>query len=271
MIHAKEINAVAAKNKSKDSQIEKDYILSWILFGISRNKILSKSLAFKGGTVLKKIYFPNYRFSEDLDFTLLNENITNEELLQEFEKVYAFVKEDANITLQFKEVNSHLSGSLTFYVNYIGPLQGNLNSRDIKIDITRGELIEFPIEQRKIFILYTDLPKESFHLQCYSLSEVLIEKMTALMGRTEPRDLYDFWHLTEYQRMDTRYFKPEFERKAKNKKHDPILFEEKVLTKEKNLKQGWQKKLENQVYGLPPFDKVFREAKRHFKLYNGNA
>lgn len=66
--------------------------------------------------------------------------------------------------------------------------------------------------------------------------------------------------------MDTRNHKPEFERKAKNKKHDPRAFEEKVLAKERNLKQGWQKKLENQVYELPEFDDVFRQAKRHFNL-----
>lgn len=266
MIHAKEINAVAAKNKLKDTQIEKDYILSWILLGIVGNELLSKQLVFKGGTVLKKIYFPDYRFSEDLDFTLLDEKITNEELLHEFEKVYVFVKEEANITLQFGEANTHISGSLAFYINYIGPLQGTINSRNIKIDITRGETLEYPVEQRAVFILYSDLPEQSFQLQCYSLSEVLIEKMTALMGRTEPRDLFDFWYLTEHERMDTRYHKPEFERKAKNKKHDPVLFEEKVLAKEKNLKQGWEKKLNNQVYELPGFDDVFRKSKRHFKL-----
>ncbi len=144
MIHAKEINAVATKNKLKDTQIEKDYVLSWILLGIANNELLSKQLVFKGGTVLKKIYFPEYRFSEDLDFTLLDEKITNEQLLHEFEKVYAFVKEEANITLQFGESNTHISGSLAFYINYIGPLQGSINSRDVKIDITRGETLEYP-------------------------------------------------------------------------------------------------------------------------------
>lgn len=52
-----------------------------------------------------------------------------------------------------------------------------------------------------MFITYTDLPVKSFTLQCYSLSEVLIEKMVALMGRTETRDLYDFWYLMEIEGM----------------------------------------------------------------------
>jgi predicted nucleotidyltransferase component of viral defense system len=96
MIHPKEINAIAAKYKLKDTQVEKDYVLTWILFGISQNQLLSKALVFKGGTALKKIYFQHYRFSEDLDFTLLDEKSSNEETLKEFEKVYSFVKESGD-------------------------------------------------------------------------------------------------------------------------------------------------------------------------------
>jgi len=265
-IHPKEINAVAKKYKLKDTQIEKDYVLSWMLLGISKNPILSNNLVFKGGTVLKKVYFPDYRFSEDLDFTLLDNGIMNEDLLAEFEKVYAFLKEEANITLQLKESNTHESGSLAFYANYIGPLQGSLTSRDIKIDITRKEVLEFPVVVKKVFILYSDLPEESFSLKCYPLEEILIEKMAALMGRTEPRDLYDFWHLTKSERLDTGHLKPEFERKTKNKGHNFRLFEQKVLEKEKNLNQAWQRKLQDQVYDLPKFGDVFRESKRHFNL-----
>lgn len=86
------------------------------------------------------------------------------------------------------------------------------------------------------------------------------------MGRTEPRDLFGFWYLTEYEGMNTHYHKPEFEHKAKSKKHDSARFEMKVFAKEKNLKQEWEKKLKNQVFELPGFDDVFRKAKGHFKL-----
>ncbi len=49
--------------------IERDYLLSWVLAGISVVPELRETLVFKGGTALKKCYFGNYRFSEDLDFT----------------------------------------------------------------------------------------------------------------------------------------------------------------------------------------------------------
>ena len=51
--------------------LERDYLLSWILAGISRTPVLRDTLVFKGGTALRKCYFGDYRFSEDLDFSTL--------------------------------------------------------------------------------------------------------------------------------------------------------------------------------------------------------
>jgi len=61
--------------------VEKDYILSWALAGIAANKKLQNELIFKSGTALKKCYFGNYRFSEDLDFTA-KEGIVRGDLLE---------------------------------------------------------------------------------------------------------------------------------------------------------------------------------------------
>lgn len=53
--------------------IEKDYALSWILAGIAEIPILKQHLIFKGGTCLKKCYFGSYRYSEDLDFSAIDD------------------------------------------------------------------------------------------------------------------------------------------------------------------------------------------------------
>lgn len=62
MIKPGEIQQKAREVGVRDHQIEKDYILSWILKGIAQHEQLSKAIVFKGGTVLKKIYFEDYRF-----------------------------------------------------------------------------------------------------------------------------------------------------------------------------------------------------------------
>ncbi|GHT67773.1 hypothetical protein FACS189452_06140 [Bacteroidia bacterium] len=272
MIEQKEINKIATQNRVSDRQIEKDYVLSWLLFAISKNKILRNALVFKGGTVLKKAYFEDYRFSEDLDFTLIDDAsagsaISNEQILAEFNKLFDFIKEEANIDMRIdsKKWTIHESNSPQFYIDYIASLQGSMGSRDLKIDITRSEILETAFETKTIFRTYSDL-EEDFTLQCYSLAEVLIEKMTALMSRTEPRDLYDFWYLTEVEQIKAADYLFEFQRKAKHKKHNPDKFQEKVMSKETAFKRDWQKKLSSQIHDIPEYETVFREAKRHFKF-----
>ena len=75
-------------------------MLSWILQGVAQHKQLSKTIVFKGGTVLKKIYFEDYRFSEDLDFTSLNNDITNEQIFEWFKETFEYILEEANIRLE---------------------------------------------------------------------------------------------------------------------------------------------------------------------------
>ena len=67
MIKPSEVQQKATRLGVRDHQIEKDYVLSWILWGIASHAELTKKLIFKGGTALKKVYFEDYRFSEDLD------------------------------------------------------------------------------------------------------------------------------------------------------------------------------------------------------------
>jgi len=68
MITQAEISKTAHTEQASERIIEKDYVITWLLLGLA-DSVLKNSLAFKGGTALKKIYFPDYRFSEDLDFT----------------------------------------------------------------------------------------------------------------------------------------------------------------------------------------------------------
>ena len=98
MIHPKEINKYATTYKVSDRQIEKDYVLTWLIYGIASHAILNKALAFKGGTVIKKCYIEDYRFSKDLDFTLLDESFQHSTCKEMLSEVFTWVKEEANIT-----------------------------------------------------------------------------------------------------------------------------------------------------------------------------
>ena len=186
---------------------------------------------------------------------------------KEFNNLFEFIKEESNIDMRIdpKKWTIHELGSLQFYIDYVASLQGSMGSRDLKIDITRGEILKTEVEIKAIFRTYSDFDEE-FQLKCYSLAEILIEKMIALMGRTEPRDLYDFWYLTEIEKIDVPSYLFEFQDKAQQKKQDPKRFIEKVTNKEIAFKRDWEKKLISQIHDLPKYEEVFREAKRHFKF-----
>ena len=121
----------------RDQQIEKDYVLSWILQGIATHKVLSKLIVFKGGTVLKKVYFENYRFSEDLDFTLLDNSISNQQIFQYFKEVFDYIKEETNIPLEFADYND--LREINFYIKYVGPLGGIGANKQVKVDISKNK------------------------------------------------------------------------------------------------------------------------------------
>jgi predicted nucleotidyltransferase component of viral defense system len=106
MIKPKEIQQKARAFGVRDQQIEKDYIISWILKGIAQHEQLAKAIVFKGGTVLKKIYFEDYRFSEDLDFTLINSGINNEPIFEWFQQIFEYIKEEANISLEIIDISA---------------------------------------------------------------------------------------------------------------------------------------------------------------------
>lgn len=274
---SKFINKNAAKYGVSPSQIEKDYIISWLLWGISQDDLLSKILIFKGGTCLKKIHIGDYRFSEDMDFTIDPEKeneVSDEEIFEAFEKVFEQLTEITGMEFSIPQdgISPHAAtNSMKFNIAYIGPLRGRGNS--VKIDATRGEKLEFPLENLPVIHEYDDLSEEGeFTVQCYSLNEVVIEKMVALMGRTVPRDLYDFDYLTSIEGIEIQDVFFEFQNKAKHKatsdKHLPEYFIEVVKAKEKKFAKAWDGNLKHQMKDLSKFEDVWRNIGKQFKAFD---
>ncbi len=263
MIKPREIQQKANAGGVRDQQIEKDYILSWILFGIAKHEQLSKTIVFKGGTVLKKVYFEDYRFSEDLDFTLLNHEITNEQIFAWFKEVFEFIKDEANIPLDIIDNNDYEDGGINFYINYIGPLGGQRNKKKVKVDISRSEQLVFEPVMNDVLIGYSDL--EEHQLLCYPLEEVLVEKMRSVMQRMQARDFYDIWYLLEEHEMDVGFYVSEFEAKCKSKGLIHTDFLKKLDERLPQYKGRWKSSMNEQIKDLPDFDRVEREVLRHLK------
>ncbi len=263
MIKPSEIQQKAREVGVRDQQIEKDYMLSWILQCVAQHEQLCKAIVFKGGTVLKKIYFDDYRFSEDLDFTLLNNEITNKHIFAWFKETFEYVLEEANIRLEIIDNNEHEDGGVNFYISYVGPLGGQGNNKKVKVDISRSEKLEFKPVMKNVLLNYSDLTEHQ--LLCYPLEEVLVEKMRTVMQRMQARDFYDIWYLLDQHGMDVNFYLKEFANKCASKKLNPADFQKKLAERLPQYKGRWESSLNEQIQNLPDFDKVEREVMRHLK------
>ena len=69
MITTAELHRVAEKDGLRFDQAEKDYIILWVLWGLTHSGLVRHGWVFKGGTCLRHCYYRGYRFSEDIDFS----------------------------------------------------------------------------------------------------------------------------------------------------------------------------------------------------------
>jgi predicted nucleotidyltransferase component of viral defense system len=94
----------------------------------------------------------------------------------------------------------------------------------------------------------------------------MIEKLSALMGRTQPRDLYDVWYLLNENTVELEFLKTEFAIKAQHKGHHVAHFLPVWERKTKLFERQWNQYLAHQIAELPKFDAVCRAVNRYFKV-----
>ncbi len=266
MIPPGEIQSIAGKEGIRDTQIEKDYVISWVTYGIANSPFLKENLVFKGGTVLKKVYFPDYRFSEDLDFTFRGKDFDTEAIMTAFNELIEWTYEESRILLSVQRETQHDTGNFNFYLAYTGPLGGAGANKDIKVDISQDELICYAPEEKQIINTYSDL-EEKYSIFCYSPGEVIAEKMRSVMQRTTPRDIYDLWYLLEVEGQDIEDHVFAFQDKAKYKGYVPNELIKVIEQKEKTYAQHWKDHLANQMTEAPEFKKVWRELGKHWRKF----
>lgn len=250
-----------------EAVLERDYCLAWFLVGLSRST-LRDELVFKGGTALKRCYFGDYRFSEDLDFTLAKPQELDA-ILAGLEMVYAEVQRASGILFRFARADRQRHhNSHTFYVGYEGPLPAR-SPKEMKIDITIREELVRPVENRPVlrgYEEYADLPDDA-KVRVYALEEIAVEKLVALTdkARNEPRDLYDLWYLMAEGHVDLGLLIPEIEQKLAFRSRSRNAMTDELATKEARYEKLWAVRLGQQMATLPPFENVFRAVRRSLR------
>jgi predicted nucleotidyltransferase component of viral defense system len=250
-----------------EAVLERDYCLSWFLVGLSET-ILRDILAFKGGTAIKKCYIPDYRFSEDLDFTLRND-VSFEHIQEQFDRAFKYAQQASGIRLNISRIDRHPhENSHSFFIGYEGPLPG-ATGKEVKVDITIRERLVFPIEGRpilKTYAEYADLPAEAI-IGVYTLHEIAAEKIVAIFdpARNEPRDLYDLWFLVSHDFLKLGELIDAVGQKMHSRGKDLANTHEIFIRKEARLKKLWESRLSSQMAELPKFGQVHRRVVRELR------
>lgn len=190
--------------------LERDYLLSWVLAGIAQVDILRDTLIFKGGTCLKKCYFGDYRFSEDLDFSGTENVPRGTDMEQAVQQACIATKklldEYAPVEIvpeRYTEKDPHPGGQEAFLIRARFPWHRELHTRVI-IEISVDEKVLKPAVKKKVLHEYGE--KLDAKIQVYALEEIMAEKLRAILqhreklksrgwSRSRARDYYDLWRV----------------------------------------------------------------------------
>lgn len=259
--------------------LERDYLLSWILAGIGQVDSLRGTLAFKGGTALKKCYFGDYRFSEDLDFSGMEGVPTGDAMEQAIQDTCdaaaALLDEYAPVEIaceRYTERDPHPGGQEAFTIRARLPWHRQLHTR-VMIEVTVDEKVLKRVQNRRVIHEYGE-PFE-VQVQAYALEEIVAEKLRAILqhskklhergwSRSRARDYYDLWRVmgTYRDQMELSDFVSFLREKCavRNVRFEgpESFFQEPMLS---YVQRTWVQWLGPLVPELPPFETVIGELR----------
>jgi len=259
MIKQKEIIDKAKQWGVPSDTADKDYVLGHFLSGFFQH--FSSGIVFKGGTCLRKCYFPEYRFSEDLDFTAQNHHFELKK--NDLDEVCKLVSGHSGILLYPEGIgilqhNNEKKG-YQVYIKYWGanhsrnqqPLAPERWLTRIKLEISTEEICLLTPDQKEIHHPYSDQLLNSNTISCYPIQEIVSEKLRSLVQRsyTAPRDFYDLYHLTQnYTKDDWESVKSLF---LKKMEHKNLLFTgaENLVSADsiEQVRKAWSRSISHQI------------------------
>ena len=264
-------------------RVERDYLLSWILAGISQVPSLLDTLVFKGGTALRKCYFGDYRFSEDLDFTGLHGVPTGADMEYAVQEACDIVThllkkpDPVDITCErYVERRPHPGNQEAFRIRARLPWHNQPLTR-IMVEITVDEKILKPALKRKIIHQYDESLEAE--IKTYSLEEIVAEKLRAILqnvamlerrgwNRTRGRDYYDLWRILSTYKDDMDFTEFISFLRDKCMERDVVFsgpedfFNSDMLALVEN---NWNQSLEHLVPNLPTSKSVISELRAQIK------
>ena len=176
------IKELTEKQQTLMSNIVREYIQHLFLSYLYQKKF-SEYILFKGGTALKIIY-NSPRFSEDLDFSGFNIN---------FKRVESLVLETV-VDIERTKISTKIEESKSTTGGYLGIFLFELFEYKIPLQIEVSLRRTKKKAKEEIILIDNDYipPYSLISLSCSQLVE---EKIKALLDRGRPRDFFDIYFL----------------------------------------------------------------------------
>jgi predicted nucleotidyltransferase component of viral defense system len=235
VIDQQEIKARARRLGLQPDHVAKDYVLTHLLAAIAEENAF---LVFRGGTALARIYWPDFRLSEDLDF------ITS--------AVGSGVDTALRVALQ---IAADRTG--TELIIEIPRLRDGWNRCEVgwdegvvRLDVNIGDRAALPVRYGVLDLPYSDLSDGPWKMEVVALEEILANKWYMLDDREEPRDLFDLWFGVCIKGVPLEHIGEAFRAKYGGK---PGLWR---VEKARRLEKSWDERLGHQVRDLPRFEEV---------------
>lgn len=219
--------------------IRKDHVLNHVLAAVAET---AGDIAFQGGTALARVYWPDFRISEDLDFLVEGKLTQANELVERAVRVAA-ERTGLDLMVEFHRPDSDMVRALVGW--------GEVR---LAVDLNRAERPALPIDRRDLHFPYSDLSGDVRGIRAVALEEILANKWYMLDDRKEPRDLFDLWFGICVRGVPLDSVADAFRAKYSAK---PSVWR---VERARKLEAAWEERLAHQVEDLPPFREVFGQA-----------
>jgi predicted nucleotidyltransferase component of viral defense system len=187
------------------ADVEKDYVYGWVLNALYTQSALGNLLVLKGGNGLRKAYLPNTRFSKDLDFSS-QVSIDQRFLEQELKNICGLVERQTEVrfstdrtVVKNKDLPTDIQAleARLYFKGFYGEENITLKAQ---LDITQFDKIYLPIQNRTLLHPYSDVTLCAAPVRCQKIEEILASKLTTLLHRRKPIDLFDLLYSIIFSR-----------------------------------------------------------------------
>ncbi len=188
------IKELSIKHNISDNRASQYIFILYLLEIIAKSKYASNFI-LKGGFLVSNILTNNKRFTQDIDLSVINMEIEENQIKEIFKEILTATHDDkinAEIIQTKKIKTSESNKGIT--LKLLLTFKDDKRREYMSLDISKGDIITPKAILREIKSI---LSNNSFLIQTYNVETIIAEKLCSLQkfgsNTTRVKDFYDFY------------------------------------------------------------------------------